>query len=205
MTQDEMRALYLSLRQEKATNATIAAIAKLRLALIELVGEERQRELIGEWNEEAERDGGHNLEMALQWLASEGFAWLFFQKGMPSEWVSRHSHLWQYMVPDREMRTVQQLRVGRQTRLEEGDFANARNYGNHEIAHAVLSGAHDQVRELTSAVLEILALWRARDEAAGKEFGREYEVEEHQWLHNNAWQMARWGEQVQQHLHLMLR
>lgn len=46
------RTIYLALGEAPPSDLTIAAVASVRLLLIREVGEERQRELVGAWNEE---------------------------------------------------------------------------------------------------------------------------------------------------------
>lgn len=58
MNEGHLRECYLALRRSPPTDASIRAIAAVRLALIELVGEERQRELVEQWNELAEAPRG---------------------------------------------------------------------------------------------------------------------------------------------------
>ena len=48
---DAAKDIYLALDSAPPSFNAIRSIAKLRLALIEAVGEEQQRELIGQWNE----------------------------------------------------------------------------------------------------------------------------------------------------------
>jgi len=202
MTIDEIKSEYLQLCVSNSNN--YPRVAKLRLMLIDLVGEERQREFIGEWNEDVRTLKPVDQDWELRRLAIESISMEFQSHGMPSQWASRHSHLWQYMITGEQNITPDALQAERQQRLAENDYPNARRCANHEIALAVLSGDGDRVHELARAVLDILEQWRLSDEASGKEFGREYEVEQHNWLLQNAQSMATWGDQVEAELQLLV-
>jgi hypothetical protein len=202
MTEQDLKQCYLALRRVTPSDAIVRADAGIRLELIERYGEDRQRELVGEWNAEGDgeidEDGPGIDGLELRRLAQQGLAFEFVEAGMPLEWATRHSHVFQYMPPVYEAADEGDLRTNREARLAGGDFAYARNYGNHELALAILRGSADAIRELTHAILAILTQWRAEEEANGREFGKNYEVEKHEWLHAHANEMAEWGRRVMQ-------
>jgi len=57
LDEGHLKTCYLALRRAEPARDIIAAVAGLRLQLVALVGEDRQRELIGEWNEIPEAGG----------------------------------------------------------------------------------------------------------------------------------------------------
>lgn len=198
MTIYEIKSRYLAIVVSKSLN--YPSIARLRLTLIDLVGEEMHRELIGEWNHEARQLREINTDLALQIIAENSIAWRFHSKGMPLERVVGHRSLWQYMTPDEQIHTPDELQAERQRRLAEGDFVSAHNAANREIAHAVLSGDGERIAELACEVLTLL------EQSSLIQMPGENDVEtqdlagQQEWLRDNATEMADWGRQVRNEL-----
>lgn len=173
------------------------ATASLRLLLIDALGEERQRELIGGWNEELPRAA---RERALYRLAQEGIAFAFVSAGMPVEWARRHTHLFQYMPPMHAPLDENTCVECRRAQWEAANYAGARDAGNMLLALAVLAGNADAIRRHATDNLHILEAWGAEERNLGRDLGRDYEFEEHAWLRDQAEEMAQWGQDARLHL-----
>lgn len=198
MTIYEIKSRYLTIVVSKSMNS--GSIARLRLTLIDLVGKEMQRELIGEWNQEACQLLEINTDIALQIIAEDSIAWKFHSHGMPLERVVGHRSLWQYMTPDEQIHTPDELQAERQRRLAEGDFVSAHNAANREIAHAVLSGDSERIAELACEVLTLLEQSSVIQMPGENDIETQDLVGQHEWLRDNATEMADWGRQVRNEL-----
>ena len=198
MTIYEIKSRYLTIVVSKSMNS--GSIARLRLTLIDLVGKEMQRELVGEWNHEARQLLENNTDLALQIIAEDSISWKFHSHGMPLERVVGHQSLWQYMTPDEQIRTPDELQAERQRRLAEGDFVSAHNAANREIAHAVLSGDSERIAELACEVLTLLEQSSLIQMPGENEVETQDLVGQHEWLRDNATEMADWGRQVRNEL-----
>jgi hypothetical protein len=173
--------------------AATPAIAAARLLLIDAAGEERERALTIRWNREPQLQGraGAGFERR---LAEDGIAFAFVSAGMPVAWASRFNHLFCDMLkPPGE---AQNYELRRDELREQGEFGQARIWGNSLIAASIIAGDAPAVRQSAIQNLEILRQWRA----AEPDLGRDYEFEEHAWLRSNAERVAGWGLQVQNHL-----
>lgn len=190
----------LSLLGEINPEAATPATASLRLIMSMFFGEERQRELVGQWNDEPALARHEGMpDVALHRLAEEGIAFAFVCAGMPAEWAKRHSHLFQYMPPVHAPLEHDDLMMSRDAARNAGEFAHARDAGNMLLALAVLDGDGNRIRELAAENLAILDAWRLTD----PNLGREYEFEKHTWLRDHAVEMAQWGEDVSRHIEMM--
>jgi hypothetical protein len=173
------------------------AIASLRLLLIESVGEERQRELVSAWNEEAAAyPASASSTQALRRCALDGIAYGFVEAGMPLEWVARQTHIFQYMPPLCDYAEPNELLTLRDDAWRERHWWRARNLGNHLLALAVLAGDEESIQSFAEDNLTILEAWRA----AESDFSGDHELEEHRWLREHARAMARWGAIVRDRL-----
>ncbi|MGH7099256.1 MAG: hypothetical protein ACREE4_16570 [Stellaceae bacterium] len=84
------RLVYLALRTAPALEHSIRGIAALRKMMIDAFGFERQRELIGQWNElPLPPPDGHAIPRSIRALAEEGIACLWTEAGMPVEMLGR--------------------------------------------------------------------------------------------------------------------
>lgn len=173
------------------------AVASLRLLLIDAVGEERQRELIGEWNNEHRSVGTAGADAGtFRRLAQEGIAFAFVSAGMPLAWARRHTHLFQYMPPVHAPLDEHACAELRAVRRAAGEWAPARNAGNMLLALAVLEANAMAIQEHAAENLSILDEWRT----AEPDLGRDYEFEVHTWLRDHAAMMADWGRSARRHL-----
>ena len=198
LTVYEIKSRYLTIVVSKSLN--YRSIARLRLTLIDLVGKEMQQELIGEWNQEAQQLLEINMDLALQMIAEDSISWSFHSNGMPLERVVHHRALWPYMRPDEQLRTPDELRAERQRRLAEGDFVSAYNAANREIAHAVLSGDSERIAELACEVLTLLEQSSLIQMPGEDDVESQDLTEQHEWLRDNATELADWGRQVRNEL-----
>lgn len=174
--------------------AALPGIAAVRRLLCDEVGWERQRELVGEWNAAMRQEDAAqpNIDRAMTALALDGIAFAFVREGMPMEWAIRHQHLFHYMLPGREDRSIEAIEARRIRKVQEGDHAEARISGNARIAVAVLEGDSRTIRRICGENLDILARWLDED----PDMGFEHEFEEHRWLMVHAVEMAEWGRKV---------
>jgi len=198
MTVYEIKSRYLTIVVSKSKDA--GSIARLRLTLIDLVGQEVHRDLVGEWNEQADLLLEINTDLALQIIAEDSISWKFHSNGMPLEHVVRHWALWQYMTPDEQIRNPDELQAERQRRLAEGDFVSAQNAANREMAHAILSGDSERIAELACEVLALLEESGRTQTPDENDAETQELVEQHEWLRDNAAEMADWGRQVRNEL-----
>jgi len=196
-------AVYSALGRLPASNEAVRGIAGIRLIMNEILGEERQRELVGTWNEERQGAVGNETidYRALSSLAMDGTVFAFVSAGMPLEWAKRHTHLFQYMPPVHAPIEENACAEHRRTRWDAGEYAQARDAGNMLLALAVLAGDAHAIYEHAKVNLRILEAWRAEE----PDLGHDYEFEEHAWLRDHAEEMARWGRMVRQHLDMVTR
>jgi hypothetical protein len=201
---DHVHTVYRSLRLlgESEPAAATPAVAALRLLLIDMAGEDRQRELISQWNEEPPLPSAAGESgAALRRLAPEGIAFAFVDAGMPVEWARRHRHLFQYMPPVYAALDGNACAARRQAQREARNWPWARDAGNMLLALAVLQGDVPAILAHAEENLAILAEWRA----AAPDQIFEHEFEEHSWLRDHVVEMAQWGGSVRRHLEMMAR
>lgn len=187
------RIVYAALSSSTAPEH-VAAVASVRLLLIEAVGEDRQRALIAAWNDSTSAAAPVREDHAeLHRLAADGVAFAFVEAGMPIEWARRQYAIFQHMPPGKAApdRIADQVRdAARQA----GDFSRARIVGSELIARAVLDGDANAIRESAAENLAILSEWEAARPNLREERG--YEFDQHEWLVAHADDMANWGRRV---------
>lgn len=199
-----MRKVYHALRilGDRDPGTATPAVASLRLLLSDAIGEDAQRDAVGEWNDEARQmQGAGESVRELRGLAAGGIELEFVKAGMPLEWASRHSQLFQYMPPVHAALDSNKCQQHRTERRAAREWWKARDAGNMLLALAVLAADADAIRAHAAENLEILGEWRA----AEPNLRREYEFEKHAWLRDHADEMAQWGRRVSHHLEMMAR
>jgi hypothetical protein len=87
------REIYRSICIAPPADQTHRGIAAVRLLMINSLGEERQRDLIGRWNDEpsAVVPTGENIPSWLQKLAVSGLQSLWVESGLPQEIGKRYA------------------------------------------------------------------------------------------------------------------
>ena len=192
--------------------ANAAVISCFRLLLIDCVGEARQRELLGEWQAEAEvmaeavaesEPAQARSEGSQRYLLAQDLASAFAEAGMPFEWACRFSYLFQTMPPLMDGLDRTGCLARREEERASGDYAWARIRGNYLIADAIARGdLDDTVRHVTQNC-EIYEAWEAAEPAVRRE--RADEFEEHAWLRAHCAEMVGWSRRVYRQLEIFSR
>ncbi len=206
MDEDKCRSVYLALRTAPASDIAVRGVAALRLMMIDAFGEDRQRELIGAWNdEELPRTNGNSAPLSVRRLAEEGIGALWIEAGMPKDMAGQLSNLFHTMFDlvygAEEDDTDLLLQVEQRLRSSPPDFSNARIIANKVLARAMYEGNENRVKTAAKRVQDILSRWKRAEE----DWGRDYELEKTLWIIEHADEITPWSRRVREKLQMIQR
>lgn len=165
--------------------------------MIEYLGENRQRELIGLWNDEPRPPASIGaIPRGMASLAEDGLQLLWVEAGVPQEMAGRMTHLYSTMLDALFEDFEGAAPLGEWSRAVDAHLAdqpaaysNARIICNQILAIHILDGDTVNIIDTSNRILGILSDWRA----AEPDMGRHYEDDLLKWVRTHADDFEAWS------------